>query len=255
LATKPASHLEAYDLVLRGRDLLSRQTRASNAEARTLFERAVHLDPNYAPAFVGLGRVDLASATQGWTPAPFEALRRAESRARKAIEIDDLSPGAHTLLGRVALYLGDQERALTELKRAIDLNGSDAEALAGLVGVLLWAGDVQGAITAGETLAKFQISLMPIEAFHLGTAYILANRAHEAIRLLENAVDRNRANMYTHAALAMAYAEVGRKAEAERHATNIRERFPTFSRDDFGSLLRDARARERLSAALKNAGL
>jgi adenylate cyclase len=255
LATKPPGNLEAYDLVLRGRDLLSRQTRSSNAQARTSFERAIQIDPNYAPAFVGLGRVDLASATQGWTPTPFEALRRAESRARRAIELDDLSPGAHTLMGRVALYLGDHERALTELKRAIDLNGSDAEALAGLVGVLLWAGDVQGAITAGETLAKFQIGLMPIEAFHLGTAYILSNRPQDAIRLLENAVDRNRANMYTYAALAMAYVEAGRLADAERYATTIRERFPTFSRDEFGSLLRDPAGRERLSAALKGAGL
>jgi hypothetical protein len=61
--------------------------------------------------------------------------------------------------------------------------------------------------------------------------------------------------MYTYAALAMAYAETGRQTDAERHATIIRERFPTFSRDEFGSLLRDPAARERLSAALKSAGL
>lgn len=255
LAAKPPSDLQAYDLVLRGRDLLSRETRSSNAQARGLFERAIQLDSNYAPAFVGLGRVELASATQGWTPTPFDALRRAETRARRAIELDDLSPGAHSLMGRIALYLGDHDRALAELKRAIDLNGSDAEAIAGLIGVLLWAGDFQGAIAAGETLIKFQSSLMPVEAFHLGTAYILANRPSDAIRLLENAVDRNRANMYTYIGLAMAYAEVGRQADAERQAALIRERYPTFSRDDFGSLLRDAAGRERLSTALKNAGL
>jgi tetratricopeptide (TPR) repeat protein len=158
-------------------------------------------------------------------------------------------------MGRIALYLGDHDRALTELKRAIDLNGSDAEALAGLLSVLLWAGDIQGAVAAGETLAKFQIGLMPTEAFHLGTAYILASRPQDTIRLLENAVDRNRANMYTYAALAMAYGEAGRNAEAERHAAIIRERFPTFSREEFGSLLRDPAAKERLSTALKKAGL
>jgi class 3 adenylate cyclase/TolB-like protein len=255
LATKPPSDLQAYDLVLRGRDLLSRETRSSNAQARGLFERAIQLDPNYAPAFVGLGRVDLASATQGWTPTPFDTLRRAETRARRAVELDDLSPGAHSLMGRIALYLGDHDRALAELRRATDLNGSDAEALAGLIGVLLWAGDFQGAIAAGETLIKFQTSFMPVEAFHLGTAYILANRPYDAIRLLENAVDRNRANMYTYVGLAMAYAQVGRQADAERQVAIIHERYPTFARDDFGSLLRDSAARERLSNTLRSAGL
>jgi adenylate cyclase len=42
---KPPSSLEAYDLVLRGRDLWSRNTRSDNAEARRLFERAIALDP------------------------------------------------------------------------------------------------------------------------------------------------------------------------------------------------------------------
>lgn len=255
LAAKPPNDLEAYELVLRGRDLLSRGMRSNNAQARSMFERAVQRDPNYAPAFVGLGRVDLASATQGWTPTPIEVLRRAESRARKAIELDDLSSGAHSLMGRVALYLGDHERAMVELRRAIDLNGSDAEALSGLLGVLLFNGDAKGAVSAGETLAAFQANLTSVEAFHLGTAYILVNRASDAVRLLENAVDRNRADMYTHVALAMAYTEAGRRSEAERQAAIIRERFPTFSREEFGSLLRDPMLRNRLSAALQNAGL
>src|ERR1700730_6244792 len=38
-AAKPPSNLEADDLVLRGRDLLSRQTRSANAQARGLLSR------------------------------------------------------------------------------------------------------------------------------------------------------------------------------------------------------------------------
>jgi len=43
---KPPVNEEAYDLVLRGRDLLRRLTRSANAEARYLFERAIELDPS-----------------------------------------------------------------------------------------------------------------------------------------------------------------------------------------------------------------
>ena len=65
---KPPRNLEAYDLVLRGRDLLSRVTRSANAQARSFFEQAIKLDPSYAPAYVGLGRVNLSSVVQGLTP-------------------------------------------------------------------------------------------------------------------------------------------------------------------------------------------
>src|SRR5438477_11501173 len=51
-AAKPPSNLEAYDLVLRGRDLLMRLTRPANAEARSLFDQAIALDSNDAPSYV-----------------------------------------------------------------------------------------------------------------------------------------------------------------------------------------------------------
>ena len=116
-AAKPPNNLEAYDLVLRGRDLLTRLTRAANAEARSLFERAIELDPNYAPAYVGLGHVNLNAVSYGWTPDPGDALGQAETLARKAIGLDDLSPGAHALLGSASVRFGDYDRALDELKR------------------------------------------------------------------------------------------------------------------------------------------
>ena len=116
-SAKPPNNLEAYDLVLRGRDLLTRLTRAANAEARSLFERAIELDPNYAPAYVGLGHVNLNAVSYGWTPDPGDALGQAETLARKAIGLDDLSPGAHALLGSASVRFGDYDRALDELKR------------------------------------------------------------------------------------------------------------------------------------------
>jgi TolB-like protein/Flp pilus assembly protein TadD len=254
-ASKPPSNLEASDLVLRGRDLLARLTRSANAQARDLFEQAIELDPNYPPAYVGLGRVNLSAVNLGWTQDPGEALERAESLGRKAIGLDDLSPGAHALLGYVALHFGDYDRALDELKRAIELNGSDAEAYSGLATVLLYRGDIAGAIAAGEFLAQLQPDLSAIEAFNLATAYLLADRGADAVRILEHAHDRNRALMETNVILAAAYAEVGRQQDAERQAESVRQRFPGFSSQEFGALLRDASQREKLARSLKKAGL
>jgi adenylate cyclase len=254
-AAKPPSNLEAYDLVLRGRGLLSRLTRSANAQARALFERAITLDPNYAPAYVGLGLVDMRASNLGWTQDPGEARERAEKLAQKAISLDDLSSSAHALLGAVAVHFGDYDRALEELKRAIDLNGSDAESYDHLVTVLLYRGDTAGAIAAGELLAQFQPEIPDGTAFDLGMAYILADRGGDAVRILERVVDRNPGDLYANVMLAVSYAAVGRQEHAEQQARGVMQRFPTFSRDRFGSALRDPNLRAKLNQALEKAGL
>ena len=254
-ASKPPDNLEAYDLVLRGRDLLSNVKRSDNAQARTLFERAIELDPGYAPAHVGLGHVHLTAVAQGWTPDPSGTLERAEDLARKAIGLDDLAPGAHALLGNTVAYFGEYDRAIEHLRRAIDLNSSDAEGYRGLVSVLLWTGDTKDAIAAGEFLAQLQPNLSVTEAFHLATAYLLADRSTDAIRVLEQALSGSGTNPAANAVLAAAYAEIGQQDEAERQAEIVRRLYPVFPRDEFGSALRDQSQREKLDQALRRAGL
>jgi len=254
-AAKRPDSMEAYDLVLRGRALSAHLTRADNAEARGLFERAIGLDPKYAPAYVGLGRVDVHAVTEGWTANPSEALERAEGLARKAIALDDLDQGAHALLGDAALYFGEYDRALDEVKRAIDLNGSDAQSYGILMDALLFRGDLKGAIAAGETLAQFQPDLPDGAAFHLAVGYVLADRSADAVRVLQHALDRNPGYAYGNVLLAVAYAASGREQDAERQADIVRRRFPRFSPEEFGSLLRDPDQREKLAGALKKAGL
>jgi TolB-like protein len=254
-AAKPPSNLEAYDLVLRGRALFSRLTRSGNAQARALFERAIALDPSYAPAYVGLARVDNRAANMGWTEDPVEARERAEQLAEKAIRLDDLSSSAHALLGKLAVNFGDYDRGLGELKRAIDLNGSDAESYEDLVEVLLYRGDPAGAIAAGEQLAQFQPESPDGLAYALGMAYVLADRGADAIRILEPVVGHNSRDLYASVMLAAAYAAVGRQQQADELAKAVRQRFPTFSRNGFGSALRDPSLRVKLDSALEQAGL
>jgi class 3 adenylate cyclase/TolB-like protein/Tfp pilus assembly protein PilF len=253
-AAKPPLSLEAYDLVLRGRDLLYRFTRATNAQARSLFERAIELDPSYAPAYVGLGTANHYSVVQGWTPDASGTLSRAEALARKAISLDDQNPNAHALLGRALVYFGDYDRAVDELKRAVSLNPSDADAQSGLMDVLLWAGDIPGSISAGEFLSRVQPTLTGGQAVDLAIAHVLADRPVDAIRTLETSIDANRTIRATHALLAVAYAQAGRKEDAAREAEVARSRFP-LPRDEFGSLLRDPNHRKKLSQLLSDAGL
>jgi class 3 adenylate cyclase/TolB-like protein/Tfp pilus assembly protein PilF len=254
-ATKPPNSLEAYDLVLRGRELLNRVNRTANSQARAVLKQAIDLDPNYASAYIGLGRVELNGVMQGWTADPGGALQRAEDLGQKAIAIDPTSAGAHTLLGRIYIRYADYDRALDEMRRSVELNSSDPDATAGLATALLWSGDVDGSVKAFETAIKLGLDISPNEAFTLGVAYLLADHNADAIRTLERSLERNKADVYTNAVLAAAYAQSGRQDDAKRQAQTVRTIDPRFDSTDFGSLFRKAELRKKLGAALNQAGL
>jgi adenylate cyclase len=255
IAAKPPASLEAYDLVLRGRDLLARLSRVATSNARTAFERAMELDPNYGAAYIGLGRVDLIAVHLGWTPDPAGVLRRAESRARKAIEIDEFNPAALALLGRVSTRLGEYDLAVDLLRRAMKLNPSDPDNYAGLGDALLWNGDVAGAIAALETAAQLDPRLSSEDLFNLGAGYFLAGDHAKAAHVFERTVARNDGNPFIHAMLAAIYAEAGRPDPSIRAAEEVRRRNPFFDRASFGSLFRNPGHRQKILSALEKAGL
>jgi TolB-like protein/DNA-binding winged helix-turn-helix (wHTH) protein/cytochrome c-type biogenesis protein CcmH/NrfG len=253
-AAKPPSSLEAYDLVLRGRDFLARLSRASNSNARALFEQAAVLDPGYAGAYVGLGRVELAAVAIGWTADPAGALQRAESLGRKAIAIDEFDPAAHVLLGRAYVRLREYDRALDQLKAAVALNPSDPNSYAGLGDAMLWIGDIAGAIEALEVAVNLDPKLSTEDLFGLGTAYFLAGRHTDAIRTFERPIARNDANAFIYLMLAATYAEDGRVEQAGRAAAEARRLYPFFDLENFGTLFRNPEHRGKIIAALQKVG-
>jgi serine/threonine protein kinase/tetratricopeptide (TPR) repeat protein len=112
---------EAY---LRG-SYLKFGTSAQQQRAKQYFEQSIDIDPNYAPAYAGL-------ADYYWSNSqmpPLQAMPKAEQYALKALSLDPTLAQAHVSLASVRFY-GDWswEEAEKELKRAIELNPSDAEA-------------------------------------------------------------------------------------------------------------------------------
>jgi TolB-like protein/predicted Zn-dependent protease len=252
-ASKPPSNLEAYDLVQRGRDLLRRDNRAALSQARQLFERAIELDASSAPAYAGLGHVDVLAAEAGWTSDPDAALTRAEANGRKALSKDE-NVGAHVLLGRIYLFRGDYNRALDELRRAVEINPSDPEAQSGLANALLWSGDANAAIETMRQIARVQPILTDDEYISLGIADLIADRPDDAIATLGRASERYGQAPILHVLLAGAYATAGRKAEAANEAEIVKRVLPGFEAN-FGTQLRDQAQRSKIVAALQLAGL
>jgi TolB-like protein/cytochrome c-type biogenesis protein CcmH/NrfG len=254
-AAKPPNDLEAYDLRLRGREMMARHTRSANVEARSLFQRAIDIDPGYAAAYVGLGEGYLRSVLRGWTDQPVETLKRVQNLATTAIGLDGSSTGAHALLGSVNLQFRQYDQAIGELNLAINLNPSDAETYAWLGSALLFSGALQRAIEASETALHFDPNLDVHHLWALGTAYFLAGRMADATRVMEQTAARDPGYVFAHVMLAAAYSESARPEDTARAVAAVRKLDPFFDTGSFGSLFRDPEHRAKIASALRKAGI
>ena len=254
-AAKPPSNLEAYDLVLRGRALLARNTRSANVEARSLFQRAIDIDSKYAAAYVGLGRAYQLSSIFGWTDQPVETLNRIENLATTAIGLDASNTGAHALLGQVWRQFRKYDQAIDRLRLALNLNPSNAETYDWLGRALLFAGALDDAIKAFETALRLDPNLSVNRMWHLGTAYFLAGRTADSIRVLEQTVAREPGIVFPYMILAAAYSEAGKSEDAARSAAVVRKLDPFFDSARSGSLFRNPEHKAKIASALRKAGL
>ena len=254
-AAKPPTSLEAYDLVLRGRALLARNTRSGTVEARSLFQRAIDIDPNYAAAYVGLGNAYQLSFILGWTDQPVETLKRIQNLATTAIGLDASNPAAHALLGQVWLHFRQYDQAIDQLRLALDLNPSNAETYGWLGRALLFTGALEDAIKASETALRLDPNLDAPRVWDLGTAYFLAGRTADSIRLMTQTVAREPGIVSPYVTLAAAYSEAGKPEDAARTAAAVRKLDPFFDSASFGSLFRNPEHQAKIASALRKAGL
>ncbi len=145
---------EAQELYYRGRAQWSRRDAVGIPGAIELFTRAIEADSLYAEAYAGLA--------DSWALMPqfvasvdaAEAMDRAEQLAQRAIELNDDLAEPHASLGLVRALRGDRVGALSELGRAIDINGSYAPGLHWRSNVLAEMGRLREALADAEQAAS-----------------------------------------------------------------------------------------------------
>ena len=123
---RPQTTSEAYEYYLRGRQYLPRMSHQDLARSRTMFARAIELDPGYGPARAGLAIVH--ATLYEWFGALDEDLEAADRASRQALELSPSLAEAHTARA-FALSLsrryGEAER---EFEEAIRINPNSFDA-------------------------------------------------------------------------------------------------------------------------------
>jgi serine/threonine-protein kinase len=97
-------------------------------KAMGYFEKALRINSNYAPAWVGLGYCHaILPITSDWRPKVCFPLARGATE--KALALDAKLPEAHIVAGIVHFWFDwDWESAEREFRRALELNPSDSNA-------------------------------------------------------------------------------------------------------------------------------
>lgn len=91
-------------------------------EAERLYREILASEPREIGALCGLSQTLIKT----------HRLREANAHAARAVELDPTSARAHSILGMVALGLGEFPRALTEFRSALGINENTALAIAGV---------------------------------------------------------------------------------------------------------------------------
>jgi adenylate cyclase len=246
-------NLEAYDCVLRGRELWERFTPEDNREARRLYEKAIELDPDYARAYASLAWTYLTDHNERWAGAEDQPLERALEIARRGVVANPASHSNHLALGQVCLSKSLHDEALEALQTAIALNPNDADGYVFLANALSFAGRPDEAIELIEKAQRLNPAAPRWYAWNLGAALYLARRYDDVVSALRKGTPLS---AMAYRWLAAAYGQLGREQDAKAAAEEYLKRRPDFSLASHLGILpfQHAADREHYAEGLRKAG-
>jgi TolB-like protein/DNA-binding winged helix-turn-helix (wHTH) protein/Flp pilus assembly protein TadD len=246
---------EAYEAYLKGYFFLQKLSPEGIRRSFDFFQQAISLDPNYAPAYVGLAHAYIISGERNVLP-PNEAYTKASPLVMKALALDDtlsdahsglafirevnwdwagaereylraidLDPGnarAHHWYGIFLAEMGRTEAGLAENQRARQLNPTSRGINAALTVKLVLVGRYDEALEQAKASVEMDDNSAPAH-FALGLACTKKGMAEEAISELKRAVALSQGYSGYEGVLAYSYAVFGRTAEACRLAEDMKQ--------------------------------
>jgi adenylate cyclase len=209
--------LDPWAAYQRGLWHLGKVTAADNRAARQFFQQTIDLDPAFAGGYRGLALALFDAAIVHHEQDLARVLRTGEALIRRAVELDGADAEAHAWLGRAFVVMGDYEGGLSESRRALAMNPNLASAHGVLGAALMLSGHPRAGLESLET----SIILGPRDPF-LHVRSMQVAMAHYFCRDYPAAVDAAKAALRSYPDFALSYfwlaaglAQIGLIAEAK----------------------------------------
>jgi TolB-like protein/Tfp pilus assembly protein PilF len=227
LVKRYTENLAAYDFCLRARYQLLRMTQEGREAGRRYCEQAIALDPNYALAHVMLAESYIWSAFWG-SMDPREAFSRAKSAALEALGLDDTIADAHSAMGTVlGAGEFDWPGAEREFRRALELNPSSVAIRYDYAWCYaMWFLYPLGRVEQALSEMRRAVELDPLDPFYntlLGYLLGVMRQFEPAIAQLQHTIDLDPSFFFSHMFLSITYSYSGRFEEAIAPAEKANE--------------------------------
>jgi adenylate cyclase len=256
---KPTDSLDSYDFYLRGTELVSTRTLAPLPEALELFKKAFEQDPNYAAAYAMAAWTFLLQ--QSISGVPLTAETRADAIRLANLGSKLARDDAFTLArsGHVLTYLGHEyDRGASMVEQAVALNPNLAIAWHSRGWVSLMCCEDERAIESFDRMVR----LSPLDPLRVrawgGSSFALFALG----RYEEGFVSGKKAIQFLTDAQSMgAYivnaVRAGHAIEAREAVARLVKSHPDFraSHAQQAFPMRSQEAKDRITAALKDAGV
>jgi TolB-like protein/Flp pilus assembly protein TadD len=196
IVKRHTENTQAYQFYLKGRFFWNKRNTAELQKALTYFEQSVREDPNYALAYSGIADVYvLLPLFSGANPA--DAYPKAKEAANKAVALDPSLAEPHAALGLIGAVF-DFAQSLREFEEAVALNPNYATAHHWLGNSLLECiGDFDRSIAELKRALELDPLSIAINV-DLGYSYYFAGRYQEAITQIRKALDLEPDSYYAH---------------------------------------------------------
>jgi len=257
---KPTESLDAYDFFLRGMACVHRWNREANAEALQLFYRAIELDPDFASAYGMAARCYCQRKGSRWTIDRVHEVAEAARLASMAMELGKDDAVALGTAGFAFAYVvGDLDRGVALIDRALLLDPNSAMAWSFGGWIRIWLGEHEAAIehfARAMRLSPQDPHMFNIQA-GIASAHFFAGRYADASHWAEVAAG-GQPNHLIAACIGTASSALDRRfVEAQKakarllqlepalHLANLKDLTPLRRSEDFA----------RLTEGLREAGL
>jgi adenylate cyclase len=182
----PTRSVEAYDLYLRGRDLLRQSSTITIDEAMSNFERAVELDPQFAQAYSGMaiGYLSQANINTEWQSVRASAT----AAAQRGLELDPMSSETHYAMGRVHFRDRQYSQADQYFLKAIELDPNFGDAIGWYGQSLYFQGRHQEALLQWRQAVELD-PLSPTASFAMALVLRSLHRMEEAQGYISRSVE------------------------------------------------------------------
>ncbi|HVH73224.1 MAG TPA: protein kinase [Candidatus Dormibacteraeota bacterium] len=193
-----------YDSYLAALGYMQRYDKPGNLDlAIAALKSAVDQDPRFA---IGYATLADAYRLKFKTDHHPDWIERALANCRTAIALDSRLPAAHVTLGLLHETRTENDIALKEFQKALEINPLDANALTGMARIY----ESTGKISDAEANYKRAIALRPDywEGYNaLGDFYERQNRVHDAIAQFQEVIKLTPDNTSAYNDLGVAYIE------------------------------------------------